>query len=187
MADRIYDIIRQKLQLPNEDKPPFAKIGLINNFNEIDISQTNSYIKISCATYIDWLVRTHGWKEDKGIKIISKTIAPITTKALKQVYKQKGPIEGTAEHKALETKPGFSYQILLGEMMYAFVTCRPDIGYAINLLSKFGSSPSEYQYACLKNMPRYPRATKDWGIQFCRPTKNCDSKLAKSKPPEKQQ
>ena len=62
---------------------------------------------------------------------------------LKQVYDQKGPTEGTLEHKAIEQKAGFSYRTLLGEMLYAYVTCRPDIGYTITLLSKFGSCPSE--------------------------------------------
>ena len=104
MADRIYDIIGQKLQLPNEDEPPFDKMGLINGFNGFDVLQTNSYIKISYATYIDQFVKTHRRKEDKQIKTILKSIAPITTKALKQVYDQKGPTEGTTEHEALETK-----------------------------------------------------------------------------------
>ena len=91
-------------------------MGLINDFNEIDMFQTDVYIKISCATYINLLVTTHRWKEDKCIKAISKTIAPISTKALKQVYKQKGPAEGTMEHKTIKMKAGFSYLTLLGEM-----------------------------------------------------------------------
>ena len=70
LADKIYDAIGQKLQLPNEDKPPFAKMGLINDFNGIDVLQTDAYIKISCATYIHCLVSTHGWKEDKRINRI---------------------------------------------------------------------------------------------------------------------
>ena len=73
-------------------------MGLINDFNGIDVHQTDSYIKISCATYIDRLVTTHGWKEDKQLKDISKTIAPLNTEVLKQVYDQKGPAEGTEEH-----------------------------------------------------------------------------------------
>ena len=86
---------------------------------------------ISYATYIDQLITTHGWKEDKQIKTISKTIGPISTKALKQVYDQKGPTEGTAEYKLL--KPiRFLSSTRLGEMMYAYVTCRPDTGYAIS-------------------------------------------------------
>ena len=152
LADKIYDTIGQKLQLPNEDKPPFAKMGLINNFNGIDVLQTDRCIKISCMTYVDHLVTTHGWKEDKRIKAISKTKAPISTEALKQVYDQKGPAEGTLEDKAIKQKAGFSYRMLLGVMMYAYVTCRPDIGYTIILLSKFGSCPLEYHYSCLKNV-----------------------------------
>ena len=72
-------------------------------------------------------------------------------------------------------------------MMYAYVTCRPDIGYAITLLSNFGLCSLEYHYTCLKNVAQYLRATKDWSIQFCRPTKNPDSKLTKSEPPEEEQ
>jgi len=149
LANKIYDTIGKKLQLPNEDKPPFSKMGLINNFNGINVTQTDLYIKISCATYINRLVTTHGWKEDKRIKEISKTIALLNTEALKQVYDQKGPLEGTDKHKSLETKAGFLYQTLLGEMMYAYVTCRPDIGYAITLMSKYGSCPSKHHYICL--------------------------------------
>ena len=81
-------------------------------------------------------------------------------------------------------KVGLSFQDLLGEMMYAHVKCRPDIVYAITFLSKFGSCPLEYHYSCLKNVARYLRATNNWGIQFCRPAKNLDSKLSKSEPPE---
>ena len=85
LADKIYNAIGQMLQLPNEDEPPFAKMGLINNFNGIDVLQADRYIKISYETYIDCLITTHGWKEDKRIKAISKTIALISTEALKQV------------------------------------------------------------------------------------------------------
>ena len=109
---------------------------------------------------------------------------PSTLRHIKQVYEQKGPAEGTAEHKDIESKAGFGYQTLLGEMMYAYVTCRPDIGYAITLLSKFGSCPSEYHYSCLKNVARYLRATKEWGIQYSRPTKSEDPELEKSPPPK---
>ena len=153
-------------------------MGLINDFNGIDIAQTNSYIKISCATYIDRLVTSHGWQEDRKLKCDAKTIAPLNTEALKQVYEQKGPLEGTAEHLILEKKSGFSYRTLLGEMMYAYVTCRPDIGYAITLLSKFSSNPSQFHYTCLKNVARYLRATKAWGIRYAKTGQAPDTELA---------
>ena len=68
------------------------------------------------------------------------------------------------------------------------MSCRPDIGYGITLLSKFVSCPSEYHYyAYLKNLARHLRATNDWDIQFCRPAKNCDNELATSEPLEEWQ
>ena len=111
------------------------------------------------------------------MKELSKSIAPLHIDAVKQVYEHKGPLEGTSEHKAIEDKAGFAYRTLLGEMMYAYVTCRPDIGYAITLMSRFSSSPSEYHYSCLKNIARYLRATKTWGIRYARPHRNTSTEL----------
>ena len=91
---------------------------------------------------------------------------------LHQIVKHvNGPKEGTAEHLihlALETKAGFAYRTLLGEMMYAYVSCRPDIGYPITLMSKYASNPEAYHYTCLKNIAKYLRTTKHWGIKYKR-------------------
>ena len=84
-------------------------MGLINDFNRIDVLQTDLSIKISCAKYIDQLITSHGWKEDKHPKQgLSKTITPISTKALKQIHDQKDPPQGTLEHiKLLKAKQDF--------------------------------------------------------------------------------
>jgi len=48
--------------------------------------------------------------------------------------------------------------------LYAYVTCRPDIGYATITLSKFSTCPHDHHFAMLKKVAKYLRATKDWGI-----------------------
>jgi len=78
--------------------------------------------------------------------------------------------EGTAEHGALADKMGFSYRTLLGELLYAYITCRPDIGYAVTTLSKFATSAAAFHYASLKSVARYLRRTIDWGIVFHKST-----------------
>ena len=50
--------------------------------------------------------------------------------------------------------------------MYSYVTCRPDIGYAITTMSKFSTKPSKYHYELLKGITKYLRETIDWGIKF---------------------
>ena len=99
---------------------------------------------------------------------ISKPIVPLPMDTLHTIGTQAGPIEGTPEHQALEDQKGFSYRTLLGKMMYAYVSCLPDIGYPITLMSKFASNPSTNHYDKLKNMARYLQTTRDWGIIFKR-------------------
>jgi len=169
-AKAIYAEIGSRLKLPKEDKAPFTYLGLVQDFNGIDIEQTRDYIQISCPNYIDRVMRSHGWTTEKTMKPTSKPMAPLSTKSISQIFEHSGPVEDTPEHKTLEETSGFSYRTLLGELMYAYVSCRPDIGYAITLLSKFGSNPSAYHYSCLKNIARYLRTTRDWGIRYKRST-----------------
>jgi len=84
------------------------------------------------------------------------------------LYAHQGPPENTAEHAALVSKYGFAYRTLLGELLYAYVTCRPDIGYATITLSKFSTCPHDHHFAMLKKVAKYLRATKDWGIIYRR-------------------
>ena len=57
-------------------------------------------------------------------------------------------------------------------MMYAYVTCRPNIGYAITTMSKFSTKPSAKHYELLRGIGKYLRLTKDWSIKFKRTTEN---------------
>ena len=66
----------------------------------------------------------------------------------------------------MDQKQKLSYRTLLSEMMFAYVSCRPDIGYAITLMLKSGSNPTAFDYSCLKAIAKNLRATKDWGIIF---------------------
>ena len=54
--------------------------------------------------------------------------------------------------------------------MYAYVTCRPDIGYHVTTLSKFSTAPAAIHYTMLKNFARYLRRTRSWGLIYRRPS-----------------
>ena len=47
------------------------------------------------------------------------------------LYKECGPDEGTVDEFKVEMSQGFAFRTILIEMMCAYVTCRPDIGYTI--------------------------------------------------------
>ena len=76
---------------------------------------------------------------DLGMLAISNATSkqPIPeSAAAKEFHRFSGPKEGTKEHKALETCMGFSFCTVLGELLYAYVVGRMDIGYAVVKLAK---------------------------------------------------
>ena len=77
-----------------------------------------------------------------------------------------GPREGAAEYVILEKKVGFSYRSVLGELMYAYMTCYPDIGYAVTILSKFSTCPTRLRYTYLRGVITYLSCTEKWGKSF---------------------
>ena len=96
----------------------------------------------------------------------SCTIAPLPSDCIDQLYKYKDPEEGSNSHLLLEKSSGLLYHTFLGELMYYFITCQPDIGYAVTTLSKFSSAPLAFHYKMLKGVAKYLQSTIDWGIWF---------------------
>ena len=84
------------------------------------------------------------------------------------MYKEAGPAEDSKEHYDLVDKHGFKHRQLLGELLYAYVTCRPDIGYAVITLSKFSTCPHDVHFTMLKKVAKCLRLTKSWGIIYQR-------------------
>ncbi len=64
---------------------------------------------------------------------------PLSPSALRKLETTQGPTDA-GEAKALETEM-VGYRAALGELIYVYVTCRLDIGYAVARLSNFSSSP----------------------------------------------
>ena len=156
IAKAIYDIIGKRLTLPGEDKPPFAYMGLVDDYNGVQVEQSSTLVSISAAKYIDRVLKTHGWDTPSPHEATSEHKAiPFSGEVVPSLYKEKGPLEDTQEHADLADKQGFSYRSLLGELMYAYITCRPDIGYHVTTLSKFSTAPAAIHYTMLKSVARY--------------------------------
>ena len=50
---------------------PLNHLGVIANFHDIDVLQTQSHIKIFCQTYLDKVLDGHKWQEwEPGVKPI---------------------------------------------------------------------------------------------------------------------
>ena len=83
----------------------------------------------------------------------------------------KGPLNILSCNESLD-----SLRTLLGEKVFAYVSCQADIGYAITLMSKYSSKPSVFHYKCLKGIANYLRTTWHWGIKYKQPKPRLDLK-----------
>jgi hypothetical protein len=146
--------------------------GAFARFNGVDVYQTRDYIKITCETYIERLLLTHGWMDPGANESDRYDITPISYETAAKLLLLTGPADGTYEHRKLEETFKFSYRQLLGECLYAFVVGRLDIGYAVTLLARMASAPHAEHYTALKKVAKYLRATKHWGIYYWRPAPN---------------
>ena len=58
------------------------------------------------------------------------------------------------------------YQSIIGSLLYAATSTRPDIAHAVGVLSKFNCSPTETHLTAAKRVLRYLRGTPDFGIRY---------------------
>lgn len=82
------------------------------------------------------------------------------------------PMETSAKYMVPETEDIATpeqkkwYQSAVGSLMYAMLGTRPDIGYAVSVVSRFASNPNEYHVKAVKRIFRYLRGTIDLELTF---------------------
>ena len=58
------------------------------------------------------------------------------------------------------------YRQVLGSLMYAMVSTRPDLSYAVSNLAQFMSNPGPDHWKALKTVLRYIKGTLHYGLLF---------------------
>ena len=167
-AEKLIAVINAHATTESKGTGVLDSQGLGIRYNGIDVHQTRDYVKLSCETYIDRVLQTHGWDKPGARETDRFDSIPMTPDSATALVQLTGPSEDTQEHRDLETEAGFGYRQVLGELVYAYVVCRLDIAFAVTLLSRFASAPAREHYAALKNIAKYLRKTKDWGIVYWR-------------------
>jgi Reverse transcriptase (RNA-dependent DNA polymerase) len=71
-----------------------------------------------------------------------------------------------ADNDVLDAVGVKQYQSAVGALMYAAQGTRPDIAYAMTVLSQFNSAPSAEHWKAVKRVMRYLRGTTHYGITY---------------------
>ena len=145
---------------------PLKMQGLIAYYNGLDVRQTHDYVQIACTSYLKRVFERHGWLS-KPHKPSPHKLVPMTVdnKKIIEMETTKEPND-PKEQASLEKEMGFAYIAALGELMYAMVTCWPDISFATTKLSQYALVPANCHFIAIKNVFRYLLATVDDGITY---------------------
>ena len=166
LASRVFDLIDEHLTIP------LKRLGLISLFNGLDITQSKDFIKVSCRTYIDRICEKYldGWLAKNHIAN-RPTPLPQSDSFTKSFLSAMGDSSDVAQAK-LSASMGIKYRNVLGELIFALVTCRPEISYAVVKCAQATTAPHEIHYHALKHLLKYLYSTMDDGIYFWRARTN---------------
>ena len=167
-SEKFIDEIRKHVEAEFAYMGVKTESGYYQRYNGIDVFQTKDYIMVSAESYIDRMLATHGWDSPKHPDKVPEKAIPLNADAANRLMTLEGPPEKSIEAQEIARRQGFSYRNILGELIYAYVICRLDIGYAVCFLARFSDSPHEEHFTALKAVCKYLRATKSWGIIYKR-------------------
>jgi len=122
---------------------------------EITRDRSQRQLTIHQQRYIDRIVNRYGMNDARPIA----TPLDLHTKLL-------AGTKTDGEDNQIESVPIEAYQSAVGSLMYAMLGARPDIAYAIGLVSQFNHSPRWNHWLAVKRTFRYLGATRHWGLRY---------------------
>jgi hypothetical protein len=168
IANQLLDFINSHITTQNHGIGVPSPSGVFSRYNGLDVHQTSHYVKLSCEVYLRRILQTHGWDTPAVRESDRHDCVPLSPDTMSALALLSGPDETHSDHATLERRLGFGYRQVLGELTYAYVICRLDIGFAVTFLARFALAPHHDHYVALKNVVRYLRRTIDWGLIYWR-------------------
>jgi len=144
---------------------------------DVKRDRTAHTISIGQSAYISTLLQRHGMADCKPV------LTPMDRDAISQLTKPATDYQATKEATR-------EYQAIVGGLMFAMISTRPDIAFAVNTLAQFASNPEPAHASALKRVLRYLKGTADLRITYRAPQRAggqpqlvgyCDADWAQSK------
>ena len=147
-------------------------MGLVTMFNGIDILQMQDYVKISVQIYTErisekylalWMTMSHSSEYPNPL--------PHRPKMMQDILNAEGSPD-TKLQDALAKKMGFGYRNGIGELIYAMITCHPDLSYSVVRCLQYSAKPHEIHYHAVRHMLTYLYQTRTNGMYYWCATPN---------------
>ena len=113
-------------------------------------NRSKRLIGLSQSTYVDKVLKRFNMHNSK------KGELPIQSNA--RLSKTQSP-STEAEIAEMSRLP---YASAVGSIMYAMTCTRPDVAFALSMVSRYQGNPGKEHWTAVKNILKYLRRTKDW-------------------------
>ena len=174
-AEAIWKLIDSKMSAP------LKREGLLRRFNGIDVVQSRDFIRIHCNTYISKIMAEKSF----DLTITENKPTPMTSDndKIRLLDTSVGP-DNDADRLKLQQEMGFKYRAATGELLFAMVTCRPDISSAVIKLTQFNMNPAKCHYEAVIRVYQYLNATQHHGLTFWRVHQNTNMPIVPHQEPQ---
>jgi hypothetical protein len=143
---------------------PMQRQGLLTHYNGFDIIQASGHITLHCGTYIRKILANHGWSD------IHSKLLPMSPEN-DHIHSLDTASPPTTDAGKLALENGhFRYRGAIGELIWAMITCRPELSFPVCKLSQFSAHPAKLHYDAVKRIFSFLSGTLDYGLTYSRIT-----------------
>ena len=130
-----------------------TELGKIKTFIGLEVTRDRKrrVLHVSQPTYVDRILWNHGMQ----------TCAPVSTPIKPGTRLEKSPEGYTATSEDMRR-----YQSAVGSLMYDMLGSRPDIAYAVGMVSRFCTNPNSQHWVAGKRIFRYLAGTREIGLTY---------------------
>ncbi|GJV53952.1 ribonuclease H-like domain, reverse transcriptase, RNA-dependent DNA polymerase [Tanacetum coccineum] len=136
-----------KFKAQMEEKFEMSDLGLLAYYLGIEVTQTEGDISIKQTAYANKILK------EAGMIDCNETLIPMDPGTRLTKITEKTMVNST------------EYRSLIGCLRYLLHT-RPDLSYSVGLLSRFMQEPREQHMKAIRQVLRYVKGTKDYGITY---------------------
>ena len=136
-------------------------MGALEHFLNVCVTRSRSYIQLDQSVYTQKVLDTFSAHLGTENKIRKR---PLPSDTMDRIAKE--PKECSEEDQW--HVDNFPHRKMLGALLYLSMNTRPDISYAVGLLSRFGSKPTKVTCMLMVYLMQYPIRVRVRGAYICR-------------------
>eukprot|EP01018_Ginkgo_biloba_P037072 Gb_24217 [translate_table: standard] len=133
-----------------------TNMGLLHYFLRVEVQQKPGSVFISQGKYAREILMQFQMEDCKP----SPTLIDVGVKL--STFSDKNTIYSTLDRQLIG---GTLYRQLVGSLIY-LTTTRPNIAFAVGIVSKFMAEPKQNHWLAAKRILRYPRGTLQYRLEF---------------------